>query len=159
MDIGEAVLKQIMPQSIETEKSVIGSMLKSKDAIVEAAGILNPEDFYARQHEILFRAIVELDALGKNADIVTISDHISKMKDVPESVTSMEFLGEIFETSCNASNVTNYAEIVKGKAVLRKLIRLTDEISKMCYEGKSSVEYVLDETEKKVFNLVQNRST
>ena len=155
----EAVLKRIMPHSMDAEKSVIGSMLTSKDAIVEAAGILIPEDFYAKQYGILFKAIVELDSKGKNVDIVTLKEYLSQMDNVPESVSSMEFVKEILETSYTASYVSQYCEFVKGKALMRKLINLNDEMTNTCFEGKEDVDTILEETEKRVFDLVQNRNT
>lgn len=150
---------RVAPQSLDAEKSVIGSMLTSKDAIVEAAGMLSPEDFYIKQYEILFRAIIELDSMGKNVDIITLKEHLSQMSGVPEGVSSMEFVREIFETSYTASHVAQYCEYVKGKALLRKLISLSDDLSNMCYDGKESVETILEEAEKKIFALTQSKST
>lgn len=155
----EAVLKRIMPHSLDAEKSVIGSMLTSKDAIVEAAGMLTPEDFYAKQYGILFKAIIELDTKGNNVDFITLKNYISQMSDVPESVSSMEYVKEILETSYTASYVAQYCEIVKGKSLMRKLITLNDDMSNTCYEGKEDVDTILEETEKRVFDLVQNRNT
>lgn len=155
----EVLIKRIMPHSIDAEKSVIGSMLTSKDAIVEAAGMLTPDDFYAKQYGILFRAIIELDQKGKDVDLITLKEYLSQMNGVPESVSGMEFIKEILETSYTASYVSQYCEFVKGKALMRRLINLNDEMSKTCYEGKESVEVILEETEKRVFELVQNRTT
>ena len=155
----DAVKLQILPHSSDAEKSVIGSMLTSKDAIAEAVGILSPDDFYAKQYGILFKAIVELDQKGGDVDLVTLKEYLSKMDGVPESISEMEYVREILETSYTASYVSQYCEIVKGKALLRKLIALNDEMSKSCYEGKDSVEDILEETEKRVFELAQNRNT
>lgn len=155
----EALLKRIMPHSVDGEKSVIGSMLTSKDAIVEAAGILGPEDFYATQYGVLFRAITELDAQGKDVDLVTLKSYVSTMKDVPESITGLEFVKEILESSYTASYVKQYCEIVKEKSLLRRLIKINDEITNDCFEGKEPADTVLEETEKKIFELVQNKNT
>lgn len=155
----EVLIKKIMPHSSEAEKSVIGSMLTSKDAIVEAAGVLTPDDFYEKQYGILFRAIVELDSKGKDVDIITLKEHLSCMEGVPDGLNALEFVKEILETSYTASFVGQYCEFVKGKALMRKLIRLNDDVSKNCYEGKESVETILEETEKRIFDLVQNRTT
>ena len=153
------LITRLMPHSLDAEKSVIGSMLTSKDAIVEAAGMLQPEDFYGKQYGILFKAIVELDQKGKNVDLITLKEYVSSMDNVPESVSGMEFVREILESSYTASYVGQYCEFVKGKALMRKLITLNDEMSKSCYEGKESVETILEETEKRIFDLVQNRNT
>ena len=155
----EAAIKKTMPHSMDAEKSVIGSMLTSKDAIVEAAGMLRPEDFYGKQYGILFKAIVELDSKGKDVDLITLKEYVSSMDDVPESISGMEFVKEILETSYTASYVAQYCELVKGKALMRKLINLNDEMTKSCFEGKDDVDTILEETEKRVFDLVQNRNT
>lgn len=156
----EALLKiNTMPHSIEAEQSVIGSMLTSKDAIVEAAGILTPDDFYARQYGILFRAIIELDAQGKNVDLLTLKEYVKTMDNVPESVSSMEFVKEILEASYTASYVSQYCEFVKGKALMRKLINLNNELNNTCFEGKEPVDQILNTAETKIFDLVQKRET
>ena len=139
----EAVLKRTMPHSLDAEKSVIGSMLTDKDAIVIAAGILLPEDFYAKQYGLLFKAIVELDNEGKNVDLITLKERLLQM-DVPQEVSEMEFVKEILAVTYTAANVKQYCDFVKGKALLRKLINLTDSISNTCYEGKEEVDAVLE---------------
>ncbi|MDD6580694.1 MAG: replicative DNA helicase [Lachnospiraceae bacterium] len=155
----EVLIKRIMPHNFETEKSVIGSMLTSKDAIVEAAGILSPDDFYGKQYGILFKAIVELDTLGKDVDLITIKEHLSTMQGVPDGLNALEFVKEILDTSYTASYVKQYCEYVKGKSILRKLINFNEDVSKMCYEGKDPVDVILEDTEKKIFDIVQNRNT
>lgn len=155
----DAVKLKVLPHNTDAEKSVIGSMLTSKDAISEAVGIISADDFYAKQYGILFRAIVELDNKGKDVDLVTLKDYLSKMDGVPESISGMEYVKEILETSYTASYVGQYCDIIKGKALLRKMIALNDEMTKSCYEEKDSVENLLEETEKRVFELAQNRTT
>jgi replicative DNA helicase len=91
-------------------------------------------------------------------DLITLQDAL-KEKDVPDEVSSLEFIKDLMTSTFTSANVKYYAEIVAEKAVLRRLIKLNEEIENMCYLGKESMEAVLETTEKKVFELVQKRNT
>ncbi|MBP5454782.1 MAG: replicative DNA helicase, partial [Lachnospiraceae bacterium] len=149
--------KRVLPNSIEAEKSVIGSMLMDRDAITVASEILLGEDFYVKQNEILFDTMVELHNEGKPVDLVTLQNKL-KEKDVPPEVSSMEFVKELLDSVPTSANVKYYANIVAEKASLRKLIKVNEEIENECYSQKESVETIMDETEKKVFKVVQRRN-
>lgn len=149
--------KRILPYSAEAEKSVIGSMLMDRDAITVASEILLGEDFYIKQNEILFDTMVELNNENKPVDLVTLQNRL-KEKDVPPEVSSLEFVKELLDSVPTAANVKYYATIVAEKASLRKLIKVTEEIENDCYAQKDKVETILDETEKKVFKVVQKRN-
>ena len=84
----EALLKRVLPHSIEAEQSVIGSMIMDREAITVASEIISGEDFYGRQYGVLFDAIVELNDEGKPVDLVTLQDRL-KEKDVPPEVSSL----------------------------------------------------------------------
>lgn len=149
--------KRILPNSPEAEKSVIGSMLMDKDAITVASEILLGEDFYIKQNEILFDTMVELNNEGKPVDLVTLSERL-KEKDVPPEISSMEFVRELLESVPTSANVKYYANIVFEKASLRKLIKANEEIENSCYAQKDSVDVIMEETEKKIFKVVQKRN-
>lgn len=153
----EAVLKREMPHSISAEQSVIGSMIMDKEAVMAASEIITEDDFYARQYGVLFQAMVELYGDGKPVDLVTLKDKLEE-KAAPPELCSIEFLRELLGAVPTSANVRHYAAIVKEKAVLRKLIKISSEISDECYAGHSKLDAVLEDTEKKVFNLVQSRS-
>ncbi|MBP5385489.1 MAG: replicative DNA helicase [Lachnospiraceae bacterium] len=154
----EAVIKKIMPHDTLAEQSVIGSMLLSKDAIIVASEILNKDDFYGKQYGILFQAITELYNAGKTVDIVTLRSHLQEM-DAPEEIYSPEVLREAATVVPSSAGIGQYAEIVKEKAVLRKLIRVTETVENTCYAQNDSLENILDSTEKMVFDVIQHRST
>lgn len=153
----ENVIKRILPHDVEAEQSVIASMMLSRDAILKASGMLTGDDFYNRQYGILFESIMELHDAGSSVDPVTLQDKL-KEKDVPPEVSSMEFVREIMDTLPTSANIEDYARIVAAKATLRRLIRLNEEIANTCYAGRESLDYILDYTEKKVFQLVQKRN-
>ncbi len=152
----EALLKRILPHSMEAEQSVIGSMIMDREAIVAASEIVLGEDFYNKQYGVLFDAMVELNDEGKPVDLVTLQDRLRE-KDVPPEVSSPEFIRDLITAVPTSANVKYYAGIVADKAVLRRLIRLNEEIANECYVGKESLEAILEDTEKRVFDLIQRR--
>ncbi|MCM1046798.1 MAG: replicative DNA helicase [Clostridiales bacterium] len=154
----EALLKRILPHSIEAEQSVIGSMIMDKEAIVIASEIITGDDFYSRQYGIVFEAMIELNDEGRPVDLITLQDRL-KEKDVPPEVSSLEFVRELITTVPTSANIKYYANIVAEKSVLRKLIKLNEEIANTCYAGKESLEVILEDTEKRVFDLVQRKNT
>lgn len=154
----EALIKRILPHSIEAEQSVIGSMIMSRDAIVEASEMITGADFYQQQYGMVFEAMVELHDEGKAVDLVTLQERL-KEKDLPPEVSSMEFVRDLLSAVPTSANVKYYAEIVSEKAMLRKLIKTTEEISNACYLGKEKTQDILEITEKKIFDLVQNRGS
>ena len=153
----EALLKRILPHSIEAEQSVIGSMIMDREAIVVASEIVLGDDFYNKQYGVLFDTMVELNDEGKPVDLVTLQDRL-KEKDVPPEVSSLEFIRDLITAVPTSANIKYYANIVAEKATLRRLIRLNEEIANTCYVGKDSLEDILADTEKRVFDLVQRRN-
>ena len=154
----EALLKRVLPHSIEAEQSVIGSMIMDREAITVASEIVGADDFYGKQYGILFEAMVELNDEGKPVDLVTLQDRL-KEKDVPPEISSLEFVRDLITAVPTSANIKYYANIVAEKATLRRLIRLNEEIANTCYSGKESMEVILEDTEKRIFELVQRRKT
>ena len=153
----EAVLKRVLPHSIEAEQSVVGSMIMDREAIVVASEIITGEDFYDKQYGIVFETMVELNDAGQPVDLVTLQNRL-KEKDVPPQVSSLEFVRDLITAVPTSANIKHYANIVAEKSTLRRLIKLNDEISNTCYAGKESLEFILNDTEKKIFNIVQKRN-
>ena len=116
--VDENFVKRIQPHSEEAERSVLGSMLMDRDAIVEAEDILTKEDFYQRQYGIVFEAMVELYREGKAVDLITLQNKL-KEKEVPEELMSLDFFRDLVEVVPTAANIGQYAKIVHDKATLR----------------------------------------
>ena len=152
----ENVIKRILPHDTEAEQSVIGSMIMDQDAIVSASEIITSEDFYNKQYGVMFDAMLELHDSGIPVDLVTLQDRL-KEKDVPPEVSGLEFVRELLANTPTSAHVKYYAEIVYEKSILRKMIRLNEDVANTCYAGKESLEVILEETEKKVFQLVQTK--
>ncbi len=154
----ETLVKRIMPNSLEAEQSVVGSMIMDKDAIITAMEMLQTEDFYHKQYGMLFDAMMELNGEGKPVDLITLQNKL-KEKAVPQEVSSLEFVGELVRAVPTSANIKYYCNIVKENAMKRKLIRVMEEIENECYAGQESLESVLDKTEHDVFALLSSRTT
>jgi len=154
----EALVKRILPHSVEAEKAVIGSMIMDVDAIVTASEIISGEDFYQHQYGVLFDIIVEISDEGKPIDLITLQENL-KTKDIPEQLGSVEFIGELINSVPTSANVKHYAQVVLDKSTLRKLIKVNEEIANLCYISREPVESIMELTEKKVFDLIQRKSS
>ena len=121
-EMEEALIKRILPHSIEAEQSVIGSMILDRDAILVASEILTSDDFYQSQYGIIFDAMVELCNEGKPVDLITLQNRL-KEKELPPDISSMEYVRDLISAVPTSANVKYYAKIVSEKAVLRRLIK------------------------------------
>ena len=105
----------------------------------------------------MFEAMEELNEEGSPVDLITLQNRLRE-KDVPPEVSSLEFVRDLITAVPTSANIKYYAGIVAEKSTLRKLIRLNEEIANTCYAGKESLETILEDTEKRVFQLVQKRN-
>ncbi|MCR5671772.1 MAG: replicative DNA helicase [Butyrivibrio sp.] len=154
----ETILKRVAPNSLEAEQSVVGAMLIDRTAIEIAAEIVNPDDFYNRQLGTLFETMVELDREGSAVDQVTLQNRLRE-KNVPPQVSSVEFIAELVSAVPTSANVKYYAQIVAEKSTLRKLIHVSEETINNCYTGSDGMEAILNDVEKRVFQITQKRNT
>ena len=154
----EALIKRVLPHSVEAEQSVIGSMIMDRDAIMTASEVITSEDFYQSQYGVLFDAMLELYNEGKPVDLVTLQERLRE-KDVPPEISSLEFVRDLLDAVPTSANVRHYATIVQEKSMLRKLIKVNEDIANTCYLAREKTEDILEETEKKIFDLLQYRST
>ena len=155
--MADELLKRVMPNNVEAEQSVIGAMLMDRDAITIASEILTVDDFYQKQYGILFEAMVELYTENVPVDLITLQNRL-KEKDVPPEISSLEFVRDMITKVPTSVNVGTYAKIVSEKAALRRLIRVNEEIASACYAGKDSVEEIMEDTEKKIFQVLQRKT-
>lgn len=154
----DTVIKRIMPNNQEAEEAVIGSMLLDQEAIVLAAEKLNDTDFYNTRYRVLFSAITELFQEGRPADLVTLVDKLHE-KNVSEDIGSVEFLSNIISAVPTSANVKYYVDIVQQKSQLRELIRTTEDIANRCYQDSSNLPELMEDTERRIFELVQGRAS
>ncbi len=152
----EALIRRVMPNSVEAEQSVIGSMLMDREAIIAAADILVADDFYQKEYGVLFQAMVNIHSENKPVDLVTLLERLKSM-DVPPEVCSIDFVRDLTNAVPTSANVKQYANIVKEKSILRNVIKVNEAITNECYLGRESADSILEETEKQLFKLLQSR--
>lgn len=150
----EALVKRVMPHSVEAEQAVIGSMLMDKEAVAVAADMLLKEDFYTGQYGILFEAIAQLHGEGKPADLIQVQEKV-RQNGAPPEISGMEFLRDILTSVPTSANIRHYAKIVKDKSTMRRLIKAAQDIEESCYGGRDELENVLFNAEKNVNAITQ----
>ena len=154
----EDVKGRIMPHSIEAEQSVIGAMLMDADAVDIASEMLREEDFYARQYGVLFSAILEMHRKGEAVDPVTLRSRLQE-KDLPPEIYGSSAILELIEQVPTSANIKTYAGIVAEKSLLRRMIRANEEIAGACYTQKDDIEEIMNQAEKKIFEISQKRDS
>lgn len=156
MNADEAILKRVSPHSQEAEQSVIGSMLMDKDAAVTACEMLEEEDFYESSFKLMFSAMRDMVSEDVPITLVTLRDRLEK-DGAPEEIRDLSFIKGIMDLNPTSAYVKSYAGIVKEKSVLRKLIRMSEKVSENCYGGTESLDVILEEAEKGIFDLIKNK--
>ncbi|MDT8719298.1 replicative DNA helicase [Clostridium sp. 19966] len=147
-----------LPQNIEAEQSVIGSMLIDKTSIAQAAEVLKGDDFYRDSHKVIFSAILDLFQKDMPIDLVTLIEHL-RANDKLEASGGITYITEISDSVPTTAHLQSYIKIVEQKAILRKLIRSSTNIIEECYSKQDDVEKVLDGAEKKIFDIAEKRTT
>ena len=150
-------VRRIMPHDNNAEKAVVGSMIMDKETVADLADMLLPDDFYNAAYGVIFEAICELYSSKRMIDIVTLMDQLTK-KNIPEEINNVSFIGDLVNSVPTTINAKGYGEIVRDKAVLRRLIKITDEIAKDCYAAQDTVDNILERAEQDVFKLSQSRN-
>ena len=144
---------RVPPQSIEAEQSVLGGLLLDNGAWDRAADVVTEADFYRFEHKIIFGAIGALIGASKPADVITVYEHL-QMAGKAEDSGGLAYLNALAQSVPSAANMRRYSEIVRERAILRKLISASDEISTNAFNPQGrSVTQILDEAEGKIFKI------
>ena len=150
--------KRDMPYSLEAEQSVLGSAFYSKEALQKICDELDREDFYVESHILIYDVLKELNDQGTPIDITIVSDRLENNKTLT-SVGNIDYLIEIINSVPNAANVDYYIKIVHEKSILRRLIKVSNDISNTSYTSDESVVDILDNAESKILDVVKKRRT
>ncbi|SHK51992.1 replicative DNA helicase [Tepidibacter formicigenes] len=148
---------RIPPHSIDAEQSVLGSILLDKDAIVVVSETIRPEDFYKDAHKEIYEAILTLYRNSEPIDIVTLTEELKRRNNL-DLVGGITYLTKLSTVVPTTSNVKNYADIVKEKSVLRKLIKASSDILDLGYKGFENINSILEVAEKKIFDISQEKT-
>ena len=150
-------LGKIPPSDIEAEQAVLGSMLTDKDAVIAAIEVLKPEDFYREDNKTIYTAILSLYNRAEPVDIITLKSELTSMGKF-DSVGGLEYLAELPEKVPTTANVDKYIKIVEEKSILRSLIKTANEIINLGYDPTEDVEDIMDNAEKKIFDIMQSKN-
>ena len=148
------LINRIPPQNLEAEQSVLGSLLLDKDGVIKIADILSADDFYDEKHALIYRCVLHLYDERSPIDILTVS---AKLKDGQslELIGGVSYLTHLVNLVPSAAHVLHYAQIVRKKGTLRRLIGQANDIITLSYDEESDLETMLDRAEQKLFSVSQ----
>ncbi len=150
-------VSKIPPNDIEAEQAVLGSMLTDKDAVSSAIEVLDKDDFYREDNKAIYEAMVNLYNKPEPIDIITVKDELLSIGKF-DVVGGLEYLADLPEKVPTTANVDKYIKIVEEKSMLRSLIKTSNELITLGYDETQEVNSIIDQAEKRVFDLVQNRN-
>ena len=156
MDIN--AIGRIPPHNLEAEQAVLGCMLLDSDVIPTVTELLKNEDFYRADNKEIFEAIIDLSERAQPVDLITVSEQL-KLRGTLDNVGGLDYLANITSAVPTTANARHYTKIVEEKALLRRLIKASSEITNMGYEASEEAVFVLDRAEKSIFDIMQKRST
>ncbi len=149
---------KVPPNSIDSEQSIIASIILDKDAIMTVGEILKPEDFYSETNKVIYECMLNLNNRLEPIDTVTLSEELKKQEEINDVDKKISYITDLSTTITETGNIKHYAEIIKQKSILRKLIKASNEIINLGYSSNTKVEDVLEIAEKKIFDISQERT-
>ena len=147
---------RVPPNNIDAERSVLGCCMAGAQPLAAVMNVLKSDDFYQPNHRTIFDAIISLSMSGRPVDILTVSDYLQSTDDL-ERVGGMPTLTALQDATPLISNAEYYAQLVRSKAILRRLLLVTDEIEKMIYEEAEDAERILDLAAQRIFAIREGR--
>ncbi|MBI3894849.1 MAG: replicative DNA helicase [Acidobacteria bacterium] len=156
MAVGESILTKGLPSNVEAERSVLGAILLDNSAYNQAAAILSPEDFSLDSHRRLFLRIMELADRSQPADLVTLCEELIRHNEL-EAIGGASYISSLTDGLPRLSNIEHYAKIVKDKALLRRLIQVSNTVATRCLEGAEEAEDILDAAESLILSVGEQR--
>lgn len=148
-------IEKIPPQNLEAEMSLLGCILQGKDAMVKIADIVDSEDFYKKSHSQIFETMAELYNKNEPIDVLTLGNRLEE-KELLENIGGRSYLIKLSNIVPTSSNIKEYANIVRKKSTLRKLLHAADKITGLGYkEEAENIEDVLDEAQQHVYSVTQ----
>lgn len=150
--------QRLPPQNIEAEQSVLGSMLIDKDALLETAEIISADDFYREVHQKIFESIIDLSNKGEPVDLVTVCEELQN-RSLLDKVGGAAYLASLANMTPTAAHAAHYANIVREKSILRRLIHTSTEIVGKCYGYVENIAEFLDEAERVIFEVARSKDS
>lgn len=146
---------RIPPQNIDAERALLGSIMLRPVAINDVLDSVSEDDFYVQKHRVIYRVMSDLSRVGDPIDLVSVSEKLTSLNLV-EQAGGVSYLNELANTVPSSTNVEYYAKTVANKSTLRKLIEAGDHVSELGFKEGEEMDVVLDEAEKKIFEITSN---
>ncbi len=150
--MAESVITNLPPQNLEAEGAVLGALLVNKEAMDKVADILVHQDFYQESHQTIYRAILRLFEKRSPIDLVTLTNELDSLKEL-DAVGGAAKLAELVNTVPTAIHVEHYAQIVKHKSVLRRILAAGQQIARLGMAEDKEIQEILDESESALFGV------
>ncbi|MDJ1131679.1 replicative DNA helicase [Streptomyces iconiensis] len=150
--------ERVPPQDLEAEKSVLGGMLLSKDAIADVVEVLKGQDFYRPAHETVYQAVLDLYAKGEPADPITVTAELTKRGEIAR-VGGPGYVQSLVQAVPTAANAEYYAEIVHERAVLRRLVEAGTRITQMGYAADGDVDDIVNSAQAEIYAVTEQRTS
>jgi len=151
---------RIPPQSIEAERALLGSIMLRPEVMHDIMELINPACFYVEKHRLIYTTMLELFSKSRPIDLLSLSSRLEE-REILDQVGGSSYLTELVNEVPSAANAKHYAEIVQKKYLMRNLITVANQINQMGYSESEEIEEILDQAEKKIFevtNLMNNSS-
>ncbi len=157
MEDNSSVVKQ-MPVSIEAEQALLGAIIRKPEAFDKIGGMITAEDFYLEEHKHIYTSFTKMYNESRMIDPVTLANALVEMGD-RDQAGGIQYIALLAESVPTTANVKDYAQIVKDKSTLRRLINVCEEINKDAYDEGSPVRTIIDSAEQKIFDISNNNDT
>ncbi|MCE2485233.1 MAG: replicative DNA helicase [Desulfurellaceae bacterium] len=152
----EDTLRKVPPQNVDAEESVLGGILLDDTALDRVLEVMGVDDFYDKSRGKIFQAMLSLSKQGAPIDLVTLTDRLRAQGELPD-IGGATYLAELVDRVPSAANIATYARIVREKSVIRSLIRVSTDITERCYGSQDDIEIFLDEAERLIFDVSEQR--
>ena len=149
---------RLPPQNLDAERAILGAVMLDRDAIAVALESVQAEDFYRREHRLLFEIMCRMYEGDQAIDAITLAEELERGKQL-DRIGGIDYLGLLLSTTPSASNVAYHARIVREKAILRRLISTANEISADAAEGAEETDVILDQAQTKIYSIAETRQT
>jgi replicative DNA helicase len=152
----DITLEKTLPANLEAERSILGAILLDEKAVLLVFEILKPQDFYLDSHRRIFENMLQLMNISRPIDLVTLKDELQRANEL-ESVGGAAYLASLTDGLPRALNIEYYAEIVREKSTLRRLIQISNEIMARSYQDEESAQEILQQVETAIFDIAKQQ--
>ena len=154
--MADTYIRKVPPQNLEAERAVLGAILMDNETVYTVMEILEPPAFYQPSHRLIFSTMLDLSERGEPIDIVTLVDRLRSAGSL-DKAGGPDYIPTLADEVPTSAGVANYAKIVREKAVLRNLIETSTEIVQDCFDAPGDVDQLLDEAERRIFAISEER--